>query len=154
VTYSITYQVDLFNGAADLTDSESFIRDALYLLLSRDITFLKSHPNAPMLYRTGLRYREEPRGEENWRDIPTCLREGDRGNPDCEDLSCWRAAEVNVRYGILAVPIFSHRTLANGDVVYHIRVQYPNGHIEDPSRVLGMGQTSAPRYPLLGRLGK
>lgn len=150
MTYKITYEVDIFNGSGDQVDSEIFIRDALSLLMQRDITFLKNHPNTPMLYRSGIRYHEEPRGEENWRDIPTCLSEGDRGNSDCEDLACWRAAEVNVRYGIRATPIFSHRTLSNGDVVYHIRVKYPNGHIEDPSRVLGMGQTSAPRYRLLG----
>ena len=57
---------------------------------------------------------------------------------NCEDLACWRVAELNVRQGIAAVPIFGFRTLSNGDVVYHIRVQYPNGQIEDPSRLLGM----------------
>lgn len=146
--YKIRFVTDLFTGPGDTADSEALIQDALNLLTNVDIRYLRSHSNTPSLYESGVRYKEELPGEEDWKDIPTGLQSRFM---DCEDLAAWRAAEVNVRYGIPAYPIFSHRTLPNGDVIYHIRVQYPksrmfpNGHIEDPSRILGM---TGPRHPL------
>lgn len=138
MSYRITYVVDIFrNGVVDAA-SEDFIQGALFLLLQRNIEYLQTHPETPRLYDTDLVYREEPAGQEEWRDIPTMLEEGRRGYNDCEDLACWRAAEVNVLFGIPAVPYFTHRVLPDGKVVYHIRVKYPNGHIEDPSRIKGM----------------
>lgn len=146
--YRIRFVTDLFTGPDDTADSEALIQDALNMLTNVDIRYLRTHPNTPLLYESGVRYKEEIPGEEDWQDIPTSLQ---NRIADCEDLAAWRAAEVNVRYGIPAYPIFSHRTLPNGDIIYHIRVKYPksrmfpNGHIEDPSRVLGM---TGPRQPL------
>jgi hypothetical protein len=76
----------------------------------------------------------EPPGREDWQDIPETIR---RGDGDCEDLACWRAAELNVKQGIRAFPTFRWRVRGTG-TLYHILVQYPNGQIEDPSRMLGM----------------
>ena len=141
MSYKIRYVTDLFNGPEDIADSEALIQDALVLLMKTNIRYLKSNPNTPELYKSGVRYKEELPGEEDWQDIPTSLQ---LRRADCEDLSTWRAAEVNVKYGIPAYPIFSHRILPNGNIIYHIRVQYPpskrfpNGHIEDPSIILGM----------------
>ena len=133
--YRICFAIDLFNGPRDRAASHKVLNILLNALVDTDIEYLKDNPQTLSIYQSGVRYVEEPPGVEDWRDIPTCLRER---TGDCEDLTCWRVAELRVRHGIHAVPIFGFRTLSNGDVVYHIRVQYPNGQIEDPSRILGM----------------
>lgn len=74
-------------------------------------------------------------GEENWQDIPTILK---AGSGDCEDLACWRAAELTERDGIPARPVYRWRHRP-GLTIYHIVVRLPDGSIEDPSRRLGMG---------------
>lgn len=111
--------------------------------------YLEHNPETPPLYlpdgRGGwakkpgvtapVRYHTEPKGLEEWTDIPTTLC---RGWGDCEDLSCWRVAEYR-RAGIPAKPHFTWRKIAPGVTLYHIQVLMPNGTVEDPSRVLGMG---------------
>lgn len=57
---------------------------------------------------------------------------------NCEDLACWRAAELRVRFGVQATPTFTYKVRANGSYLYHITVRLPDGRIEDPSRRLGM----------------
>ncbi len=66
------------------------------------------------------------------------LPESDVITSNCEDLACWRAAELRVREGILAEPTFIWKLRPNGGYLYHILVRYPDGRIEDPSRTLGM----------------
>ena len=83
----------------------------------------------------GIYYEEEPPGQEDWQDLLTCMK---LKASDCEDLACFRAAELRVRHGIMARPTFVHRVRPNGGNLYHVQVQYPDGRIEDPSRVLGM----------------
>jgi len=56
----------------------------------------------------------------------------------CEDLACWRAAELVVRHGIQARPDFTCDARGDGSRLYHIVVRLPDGRIEDPSRNLGM----------------
>jgi hypothetical protein len=92
-----------------------------------------SRKRYPPLYRSGVVYHTEPFGEEDWCDIPTCL---EKGWGDCEDLGCWRAAELR-NSGIRAMPDFKHKVIA-GITVIHILVKWPDGRIEDPSKVLGM----------------
>lgn len=133
--YRIALVTDLFNGAVDREESHEELQLWLNTLMQMNINFLRRHPQTPYLYQSGVRYIEEPPGLEDWRKISVVLQQM---NGDCEDLATWRAAELNVRYGIAARPIFGFRTLPNGDITYHIRVQYPDGKIEDPSRILGM----------------
>ncbi len=66
------------------------------------------------------------------------LPESDVVVHNCEDLACWRAAELRVRHGIKAQPTFTWKQRPNGGYLYHIQVQLPDGRKEDPSRVLGM----------------
>ncbi len=120
--------------------SESALSRMLNLLYNLNLDFLHAFPNTPTIYdpnlgpnRLGLRYREEPLGEENWEDIPTII---EQGYGDCEDLACARAAELTVS-GIPSVPFFTLRRY--GDVgVYHILVRRGDGQTEDPSYALGM----------------
>jgi hypothetical protein len=57
---------------------------------------------------------------------------------NCEDIACWRAAELDVRHRISARPIALEQKRPDGGMLYHIVVRYPNGQIEDPSKILGM----------------
>lgn len=132
--YRITYALELFDGR-DLEQSHAALNIMLRNLAELDALWLRRHPEAPWLYQSGVHYKEEPPGQEDWQDIPTCIR---MGIADCEDLACWRAAELNVRMGVRAVPIFTHKLRADGGSLYHILVRYPDGRIEDPSKILGM----------------
>ncbi len=93
----------------------------------------------PSVYRAGLVYQREPlcRYCEEWRD---CLSVLEHGGGDCEDLACYRAAELQLA-GIHARPYVRRpRLLPGGVLLYHIQVEWPDGRIEDPSRELGMGR--------------
>lgn len=65
------------------------------------------------------------------------LPEHDVTVSNCEDLACWRAAELQAQ-GIAAHPVFVWRKMQNGSHLYHIVVRWPDGRLEDPSRRLGM----------------
>jgi hypothetical protein len=93
----------------------------------------------PPIYRAGLVYQREPlcRYCEEWRD---CLSVVEHGGGDCEDLACYRAAELQMQ-GVRARPyVRKPRLLPNNVLLYHIQVEWPDGRIEDPSAVLGMGR--------------
>jgi hypothetical protein len=133
--YRITTVLDLFHGEEDRPLSHKTLQVMLDALCAIDMLYLQAHPEVPDLFKSGVRYAEEPAGQEDWQDIPTTLG---LGIGDCEDLACWRAAELNVRYGIKARPCFTFKVRPNGGYLYHIQVRYPDGRIEDPSRTLGM----------------
>lgn len=114
----------------------------LWALTKINLLYLKTHPGTPPLYQAKVRYQREPSAHEEWRAIPQVLHDGEG---DCEDLSCWRAAELlNQGIGAEAFVTYRERTV-HGKVkrLYHVRVRYrrPNGSmaIEDPSKRLGMG---------------
>jgi hypothetical protein len=134
--YKITFVVDTFSGVSDRAVSHQDLQILLEALTAIDVKWLLAHPETPNLYESGIRYEEEPLGEENWLDIPTALKQ--RRHVDCEDLSCWRAAELRVRHGIDAHATFIRKNMPSGSSLYHIQVRYPDGRIEDPSRILGM----------------
>ena len=105
----------------------------------------------PPLYESGVRYREEAPGQEDWPDIPTILA---NGWGDCEDLVGYRAAELRDA-GIDADPVLKWQFIPRelmiakgypkkhvpkrGVWLVHCLVRYPDGTIEDPSKLLGMG---------------
>ena len=104
--------------------------------------YLLLFPGCPCsLYDSGIRYVEEPPGRDDWQDIAETL---ERQEGDCEDLACWRVAELRVRLGERAathvVTVQDLPDPRTGDVVttYHIAVRRADGRLEDPSRLLGM----------------
>lgn len=133
--HRITFVVDLFKGAEEMPASHAALKAMLWALTMIDVAELKAHPEIPPLYESGVRYEEEPPGQEDWQDILTCLK---LKIGDCEDLACWRAAELRARYGVAAEPTFNYKVRRGGGYLYHIQVRHPDGRIEDPSRVLGM----------------
>jgi len=107
-----------------------------------DLDYLRHHPETPPIYRSGVRYIREPFRQpcgDHWRAIPWVI---EAGGGDCEDLACWRAAEL-IAGGKKARPIWSKKQHPGPPgvglgVLYHILVELPCGEIEDPSKVLGM----------------
>jgi hypothetical protein len=103
-------------------------------LVAANVAFLEAFPRTPLLYESGVRYVEEPRGRDDWQDIPETLSRDKTG--DCEDLAAWRIAELRVR-GEPARPAIRAGML-RGVLTYHVRVRRADGTVEDPSRKLGM----------------
>jgi hypothetical protein len=110
--------------------------DALVLA---DTLYLQSNPGAPGVYQANLVYQPEEIGHDDWRDVPSIL---DHGGGDCEDLACFRVAELRVRTGENCKPYVSWQLVQSQKygtfTLYHIRVQRADGSIEDPSKILGM----------------
>ncbi len=114
--------------------SRTVVEILLEALFEIDCDWLRRHPEAPDLYSSGVRYLREP--IELWMSIPVVL---ERGGGDCEDLACWRAAELEVRRGIHArARAQQNPARAGAPISFHILVRWPDGHFEDPSRQLGM----------------
>jgi hypothetical protein len=129
------FVLDLFDGPRDRKLSEEVLGILLRALTEIDAIFLRAHPETPRIYRSGVVYREEPSGMEDWQDIPTCLR---LGKADCDDVSPWRAAEIQVRERTPAEPYFASAKRKGGGMLYHILVNAKGRPPEDPSYVLGM----------------
>lgn len=101
----------------------------------------------PLLYKSGIYYKTKPPAVE-WHDIPTLLRDG---FGDCKDLVAYRVAELDHYYGIKCKPCikwkFIDYQIINDEgiietqriLLIHVMVKWPNGQIEDPSKILGMG---------------
>jgi hypothetical protein len=105
----------------------------------------------PPLYASGVVYREEEPDHEDWLDVPAVLRQG---FADCEDLAAYRTAELRVA-GVDAEPVIKWQWVprermiqqgypeaklpGKGVWLVHCCVRWPDGRIEDPSRILGMG---------------
>ena len=115
-------------------------------------------PPVPPVYHSGVRYREDPAGKENWRD---CLNAMLQRFGDCDVLTSWRTAELRVA-GIPAEPAIKWQHIPksvttkirkpDGKQAYpdsmvpdeglwlvHCSVLHPNGFVEDVSKNLGMG---------------
>jgi len=70
------------------------------------------------------------------------LPEHDVTVSNCEDLACYRVAELRVRSGESCKPYISWQIVKSAKygsfTLYHIRVLRKDGSIEDPSKILGM----------------
>lgn len=134
-SHRIRFHINLFKGVLDRDLSHRALQTLLVALVAIDCDWLKAHPETPDIYDGHVRYEEEPIGQEDWQDIPTCLR---LGVADCEDLSCWLSAQYMIRLGLDVWPTFTYKLRSNGSYLYHITDRLPDGRIEDPSRRLGM----------------
>ena len=113
----------------DIPASRAALAAALEGLVATNYLILGSG-NFPSIYRSGVVYRPELAGVEEWRTVPQVIR---AGWGDCEDLASWRAAELR----IAGVPAQA-AVVRTGPRRFHAVVRYPDGQIEDPSRRLGM----------------
>lgn len=121
--------------------SEKIIRPLLEILAYANAQVLACGM-IPPLYRSGVRYMQEPPDKEIFSAIPQVLA---RGGGDCDDLAAWRVAELRkagepAQYRILK---FESN---DGRLTYHIQVRrkiksflgWIDGPVEDPSQILGM----------------
>ena len=123
--------------AFDVIDSDAQARVLEHLLealIAVDIEYLRACPSTPSLYESGVVYEEEPGERDNWQDIPETIG---LGSGDCEDLGCWRIAELRFRVNEHVTALITWREVGDR-TVYHIAVRRADGAIEDPSRLLGM----------------
>ena len=138
----ILFEVKLFRGEWDRARSQVALLKLMEALSQLNEGHL-AQMEYPPLYESGVRYQREK--DESWRDIPTLL---ELGEGDCEDLACWRIAELR-RGGSYAFPYVAFQR-RNGTYRYHALVErfekldkrtgkFTGQSIEDPSRVLGMG---------------
>lgn len=123
----------------DVQSKFQVLRALLEALTMADCWYLRAHPATPRLYESGVRYLEEAPGVDEWQDIPDTLA---RRSGDCEDLACWRVAELRMNGEPNATHEISVDDLPDqtGQIVttYHIFVRRGDGSHEDPSRKLGM----------------
>lgn len=136
----IQFVGDHFTPDGDFEHGMVVLRTLLHALYVIDCDQWSRHPEWPGLLESGVYYKREPPGVEEWQDVAETLR---RGYGDCEDLACMMAAEITVRHGIKAVPDFTLREIPRTDGatsnMFHIFVRLPGGRRIDPSRLLGMG---------------
>lgn len=112
------------------------IKPLLDTLVVVNRLYLRLHPDTPLLYESGVRYREEPKDTiEEFASIPVVL---DRMWGDCDDLAPYRCAEL-LELGENASIRIQWRKGPKGRL-YHIVVRREDDSIEDPSRILGMGK--------------
>ncbi len=93
---------------------------------------LMERGNIPTLYEAGVRYRNEPK--DVWKHA---VDVGSDGYGDCEDLAAYRAAELRHTGEDPGAYVTTYQSAPNR---YHAVVARTGGALEDPSRVLGMGQ--------------
>ena len=138
--YFATFKIGSWNRN---TPAEGMGRVALALteaLAEIDAAYLESHA-APLLYESGVVYREETNGEELL-DVPGVLSQG---FADCEDLAAWRCAEIRTRFGhkswieAIVMPRRESGNLPRFGVHLIVGARI-NGQVvrEDPSHLLGM----------------
>ena len=114
------------------------LKPILEALTTVNHIFLQSH-NVPALYKSGVRYQNEPKEwpNEHFDSVPVVLK---RGWGDCDDLAPWRCAELRA-LGERAKIRIQWKRLPAGRL-FHIVVRRENGSIEDPSAILGMPKGS------------
>lgn len=97
--------------------------------------------------KEALKLIQEALGGERFRDIGRII---ENGGGDCDNLACWRAAELR-QAGIPARAMMTSRQRPDGGTTYHAIVRWPpfgdavSGNPdadtdEDPSLLLGMSQ--------------
>lgn len=116
---------------------------------------LRVFPNTPKMYESGVRYRLEPPGVEDFNDIETII---DRGWGDCAQLSAWRIAELREageggEFRIAWKEPEDWDETFEGPRMFHVLIRRRDGRLEDPSVRLGMrsGDGVTPdQSPLVG----
>lgn len=138
--YRIIFELGTFKDSRDREWLTPLLVPLVESLAGVNVAYLSRNPRTPSLYQSGVVYSDDQETcdscEDLWWDIPVVLS---HGFGDCEDLAAWRIAELWMQ-GIAARPHVTSGMNGRDKVLYHIQVMYPDGQIEDPSRILGMGQ--------------
>ncbi len=129
MSYAFTARLSSFSGL-DIHEARSVVQSLVDALTKTNVGYLRDHPNAPLLYNSGVYYCRDDRGrEKQWWDIPAVLA---NRCADCKALAAYRAAELIVH----GIPAEALVTTQDG-VLFHVVVRIGTT-IEDPSELLGM----------------
>lgn len=114
------------------------LRFFLGRLVDIDVYLIRKR-RLPPLYQSGVRYVAETEDfrsrnpVEDWQAADEVVRTGEG---DCEDLACYRCAELRLQ------GVDAHPRLTRHGRIWHVTVLIARKHaadvIEDPSRRLGM----------------
>jgi hypothetical protein len=151
---TIQFKLKLFRGDWDQARSQVALLWLMEALVRQNQSHIRQFVSLakrgiikepyPRLYRAGVHYEREPPGQEVWPDVPSILetKDGEFSGPwgDCEDLACWRTAELRELGNIKAKPFAKWRFGKSGNYHYHALTLLPDGRLEDPSLTLGMGR--------------
>lgn len=136
-------------------DEQAAVR-LLNWLARENAIVLRTQPDLPLLYDSGVVYRREP--DETWCDVLNMLAQG---HEDCDGLAAARAGELRARGWLALRPgesgwdvarverpqtiqaevMLTTRTAPDAPGLYHCVVRYQVGgrwHRDDPSARLGM----------------
>jgi hypothetical protein len=109
-------------------------RKDLHYFLNRLVNvnrYLMRTRRIPPLYKSGAVYVREKSGKhaEHWQ---TCEQVARSKKADCEDLACYRVAELaeNGEHAMIRLTLKGK--------TWHVAVRRVNGQVEDPSKILGM----------------
>jgi hypothetical protein len=130
----VCFVLDIFNPG-ERPMSHAILQCMLDALTDIDARYLRAHPEVPSIYASGVRYQEEPPGQEDWQDVATTMR---LSVGDCDDISPWLTAELRARHGINARTMMKDTPRKNGSSLYHIQTLLPDGSIRDANVDLGM----------------
>lgn len=132
----ISFDIDLEKGRSGIPGMMQKVRALVDALVVCDRIFLRANPETRPLYQSGCVYI--PEKKEEFLEIPYIIKQG---GADCEDLAAWRVAELQEK-GIKAKPWIRMRAYTlekQSDFhLFHILVKWPDGSVEDPSKILGM----------------
>lgn len=117
----------LFPPNQDHKLSQQKLLFAMEALVRANQEELKAHPQIPLLYESGVVYKEEPKGHEDWADIPTVIAQK---WGDCEDLAGWMCAELREVWGVPCRPFLRFRK-KDGAFHYHAILILPNRYTWD-----------------------
>ena len=140
--YVAPFEVAIFNGPPPLVST--YDREVFGLLLETlvavNVVQRQTDPSIPLLHDAiadgRLKYVEPENVGAPWRCAVSSLVAGE---VSCEDASAYRIAELRVRFGIDAVPIYKVGMHRDGvRRMIHVAIGLPNGEVEDVSRRAGM----------------
>ena len=114
--------------------------------------YIRLH-KVPPIYRSGIRYREEPmnllrlgrqrpEAVEEFACIPAII---ERGWDDCDGIGPWRCAELRHHGEKAKIRLTWRRHPQTGQKIFHVVVRRGNGDVEDPCAKLGMPTGSVER---------
>ncbi len=157
--YNVNFQTSTSFELGNEAVAHKVLDTLLECLVQVNVALMSSR-TFPDLYSTRVRYKQEPLGEENWRDAAIVLQSG---YGDCEDLAAFRVAELRVKHRIPARCVFRWKTFTMTNEtgrhrvkLYHILVGLQHGKtllIEDPSKRLGMPSSASEQtMALAGRV--
>lgn len=131
----------LFNARVPLVTplDQDIMQVLIEALVLVDVIELRADPKLPNLHDAiarGLRYVLPQHQQPPLRDVVSALLAGEIA---CGAAVAWRCAELRVRFGIHAVPVFRWGLNSRQDGrAIHTAVGLPSGEIEDVSKRAGM----------------